>query len=41
MSKELDNAFVDVRNAFRLLYRYQSRILDIVGYIGTSRKAGA
>lgn len=33
MSKELDNAFVDVRNAFRLLYRYQSRILDIVGYI--------
>lgn len=33
MSKELDNAFVDVRNAFRLLYRYQSRILDIVRYI--------
>lgn len=33
MSKELDNAFVDVRNAFRLLYRYQSRVLDIVGYI--------
>ena len=33
MSKDLDNAFVDVRNAFRLLYRYQSRILDIVGYI--------
>ena len=33
MSKELDNAFIDVRNAFRLLYRYQSRVLDIVGYI--------
>lgn len=33
MSKELDNAFVDVRNAFRLLARYQSRVLGIVGYI--------
>lgn len=33
MSKELDNAFVDVRTAFRLLARYQSRVLDIVGYI--------
>ncbi len=33
MSKDLDNAFVDIRNAFRLLYRYQSRVLDIVGYI--------
>jgi len=33
MNKELDNAFIDVRNAFRLLYRYQSRVLDIVGYI--------
>lgn len=33
MSKELDNAFVDVRNAFRLLAMYQFRALDIVGYI--------
>lgn len=33
MSKELDNAFTDVRNAFRLLARYQSRVLDIVNYI--------
>lgn len=33
MSKELDNAFVDVRNAFRLLARYQSRVLDIINYI--------
>jgi hypothetical protein len=33
MSKELDNAFIDVRNAFRLLSRYQSRVLDIVSYI--------
>lgn len=33
MSKDIDNAFVDVRNMFRLLYRYQSRVLDIVGYI--------
>lgn len=33
MSKDLDNAFTDVRNAFRLLARYQSRVLDIVDYI--------
>lgn len=33
MNKELDNAFTDVRNAFRLLARYQSRVLDIVNYI--------
>lgn len=33
MSEDLDNAFVDVRNAFRLLYRYQSRVMDIVDYI--------
>lgn len=33
MSKELDNIFVDVRNAFRLLNRYQKRILHIVTYI--------
>jgi len=33
MNKELDNAFIDVRNAFRLLARYQSRVLDIVNYI--------
>ena len=33
MSKEIDNIFVDVRNAFRLLNRYQKRILQIVSYI--------
>lgn len=33
MNKELDNAFVDVRNAFRLLARYQSRVQGIVKYI--------
>lgn len=33
MSKELDNTFVDIRNSFRLLARYQSRVLDIVNYI--------
>lgn len=31
--KEIDNIFVDVRNAFRLLSRYQKRILNIVNYI--------
>lgn len=30
MKKEIDNIFVDVRNAFRLLSRYQKRILNIV-----------
>lgn len=33
MTKELDNIFVDVRNAFRLLNRYQKRILHAVTYI--------
>lgn len=33
MSKEIDNIFVDVRNAFRLLNRFQKRILHIVSYI--------
>ena len=33
MSKEIDNIFVDVRNAFRLLHKYQQRILHIVSYI--------
>lgn len=33
MSKEIDNIFIDVRNAFRLLNRYQKRILQIVSYI--------
>lgn len=33
MSKDIDNIFVDVRNAFRLLNRYQKRILHIVSYI--------
>ena len=31
--EELNNIFVDVRNAFRLLKRYQSRVLSIVNYI--------
>lgn len=38
MNKELDNAFTDVRNAFRLLARYQSRVLDIVKYIREQTK---
>lgn len=33
MKKEIDNIFVDVRNAFRLLSRYQERVLNIVHYI--------
>jgi len=33
MSREIDNIFVDVRNAFRLLSRYQKRVLNIVNYI--------
>lgn len=33
MSKEIDNIFIDVRNAFRLLNRYQKRVLHIVNYI--------
>lgn len=33
MSKDLDKAFVDVRNAFRLLSQYQERVLQIVSYI--------
>lgn len=33
MKTEIDNIFIDVRNAFRLLTRYQKRILHIVTYI--------
>ena len=33
MSKEIDTIFVDVRNAFRLLNRFQKRVLQIVTYI--------
>lgn len=33
MSKELDNVFTDVRIAFRLLYQYQNRVLNIINYI--------
>lgn len=33
MNREIDNIFVNVRNAFRLLNRYQKRVLDIVNYI--------
>lgn len=31
--EELNNIFLDVRNAFRLLNRYQSRVLSIVHYL--------
>lgn len=33
MNSEIDNIFIDVRNAFRLLSRYQERVLNIVNYI--------
>lgn len=33
MNKELDNAFVDVRAGFRLLFEYQTRVQQIVNYI--------
>lgn len=33
MKKEVDNIFVDVRNAFRLLSRYQKCIINIINYI--------
>lgn len=33
MSKEIDNIFIDVRNSFRLLNRYQKRMLQIISYI--------
>lgn len=33
MNKEIDNIFIDVRNAFRLLTRYQECVLSIVNYI--------
>ena len=33
MRKDLDNIFVDVRNAFRLLSMYQERVLNIIDYI--------
>ena len=33
MSKEIDNIFIDVRNAFRLLNKYQERVLQTVTYI--------
>ena len=33
MSKEIDNIFIDVRNAFRLLNTFQERVLQIVTYI--------
>ena len=33
MSKDLDNAFLDVRNGFRLLFQYQTRVLQIIKYI--------
>lgn len=31
---ELEEAFVDVRKAYRLLYHYQRRVLDLVKFIG-------
>lgn len=33
MNQEINNTFIDIRNAFRLLYRYQSRVLSIIKYI--------
>ena len=33
MSREIDNIFIDVRNAFRLLSIYQKRVLSIVNHI--------
>lgn len=33
MNKEIENAFVDVRTAFRVLKEYQERIINIVYYI--------
>lgn len=32
--EELESAFTDVRKAYRLLYKYQKRVLDLVEYIG-------
>lgn len=34
--EEFENALIDVRKAYRLLFLYQMRILDLVGYIGDS-----
>ena len=31
--KEIDNIFIDVRNAFRVLNDYQKRVLQIVNYV--------
>lgn len=33
MSKEIDNLFIDVRYAFRLLKDYQNKVLEIIYYI--------
>ena len=33
MGKEMDNAFQDVRTAFRLIYKYQTRVQSIINYI--------
>ena len=38
MKKEIDNIFIDVRNAFRLLSRFQERVLNIVNYITALRE---
>jgi len=32
-NKEVDAALTDVRKAYRLLYQYQKRVLDVVYYI--------
>ncbi|WP_299577479.1 hypothetical protein [uncultured Sunxiuqinia sp.] len=34
--QELDAAFVDVRKAYRLLYHYQKRVLDLMQFISDS-----
>ena len=32
--QELEKVFIDVRKAYRLLYHYQKRVLDLVKFIG-------
>lgn len=36
MQKDLNNAFIEVRKAYRLLADYQRKVLDLVDFIGNS-----
>lgn len=36
MQQNLENTLLEVRKAYRLLYDYQNRILDLIGFIGGS-----